>query len=263
VGQDILGWLRAEPDESGSSYSLVEILEVVPYDSEIQARIAAELLKARLNPTLHERLRNRLSKDKYSKLMAATQPTRPNTRKGDFGEIIAALSLSTVFGLLVPVQKLRYKLRSSDQPTNIDVVGFRYNAEAKRITEVCYTESKLRTKSDANFAQQAHDQLQKTWLGVLPELHVFLGNVLAERNDPLLDPFIEYMADDTAASLSSFCIALHSDAAAWDREALDKLNQVTPLLDPLSIVVSKIANLNERVKNCFDAAGLALDDVDD
>jgi hypothetical protein len=265
VSAPLFGWLEpGAEDRSRPIFTLTEVRETVAFEPTIQARIVAELESARINDAFRNRLQARLTKEKYARVVAAAAPAgnRETTRKGDFGEVVSALSMSHHFGYEVPIKRLRYKQRSGDLLTGIDVVAFRRDPTDGAITEMCYVESKLRTTEDPYAATGGHTQLRESWVSTCSELAIFIGNVLAERNDPLLEPFVDFLANESGGK-SSFCIAVHTDAAAWSPNTVAQLESVTNPLTPLHLVVYHIADLADRVRACFDALGMDVDDTDD
>jgi hypothetical protein len=263
VTATLFGWLHAGiPDDSSAKYTLVSIESTTALDPAALEFVKQALQDARINPRFVEKAKARLSKSKYKKLLASADPMRANTRKGDFGEIVAAESLAQIFGYHIPIEKLRYKSRRADQPTGVDVVAFRLT-DAGRIAEVCYTESKLRTVVDKAYGVAAHSQLKTTWEVAASDLHVYIGNILEERGDPLLESFLEYLEGDGDIG-ECFCLALHADSGKWDDATLKALNDLPPTLSPLSVHLFKMHDLNNAIKLSFEAIGVEVtDDTDD
>ena len=258
----LFDWFAVPELDESHVFKLLEVTEASVFDDAIKARVSAELIRARVNDQLHAELLRQVHKPKYRAMLAAATPNRSTTRKGDFGEIVAAALLDSHLGYIVPVKKLRYKVRANDQQTGIDVVAFRKSADNSAITEICYVESKFRSGPDKQIAVSAHHQLKGSVDSDLGEIHLFLANALCDQNDPLSVLFLKYLASDEA-SPDSFCLALHADTLTWDSEAIDNLAAVDTLLDPLMILLFKVANISEVVRKCFAHAGIQLNDDDD
>lgn len=260
----LFNWLRvSSPDTSFPAYVRFDILEGASFSSSIAKLVATALLEARVHPLVEQKLASRLTRSKYSKLMKSlTTPTRKLTRRGDFGEILAACCMETLLGFRVPVKKLRYaKMRPNDQPKGIDFIALKLD-HAGHLQDICYVESKLRTGTDKNYAVQAHDQLRDICAVASSDFHLFLMNVLADTNDPLLDDFVDFMAD-TQTCTTRFFLALHADAATWDDAALDNLKALPPTLKPLSVLLFRAKALKDSIKRAFAILGLQESEEDD
>jgi Cap4 SAVED domain len=260
----LFGWLEmVGPDESEAGFVRFNLVEKIPFDGEIAARISKALTSARVNEVAGAQLQTRLGKTKYREFLAkVAAPKRDTVRKGDFGEVLAACCLEDTLGYHVPVKKLRYaKIRRDDLPTGIDAIALAVDASS-RLSEVCFLESKLRTGQDNGFAVEAHDQLELTWRESLSEHQLFMMNVLADRGHVLLDDFLAYMADQHTC-VESFSIALHSEATAWSDLALEKLSELPPSLKPLTVYLFRVSQLAAAIQESFDHIGLTPDDEDD
>jgi hypothetical protein len=259
----LFNWLRIpDHDLSERAFVRVDISAAATFDPTIAALVGQALLSARVNPNVSEALRLRLDKPKYAALLAATaDPKRNRTRKGDFGEIIAAHSMEYAFGYEIPVKKLRYaKMRSGDQPTGIDLVAFKTNGGA--LTELCYIESKLRTVPDKDFGVEAHDQLELAWQSTAAEYHMFLLNVLDDQRHVAFESFCDFMAGEGQCE-TTFCIALHSDSVAWNEDTISRLSKKPPTLNPLTVLVYRLPDLAESIETSFASIGLHAADDDD
>jgi hypothetical protein len=259
----LFGWLAASPpDDSSGTYSLITIESVGPLDAAISKQVTQALISARIHDAFIAKARLRLSKPKYEKLLAAADPGDYLTRAGDFGEIVAAEALHSLFGYYLPVKKLRFKIRKEDQPTGIDIVAFKVAEDQRTIRGVCYTESKLRTTTNTTFARDAHDQLKRTWKAAEGELHVFVGSILEDKQDPVLNSFYDFLNGESGITVS-FCLALHSDKDTWSNTALTNLHELPPTLEPLLVHLYRIEHLADAIKSCFDSIGIAIEDDDD
>jgi hypothetical protein len=260
----LFDWLRlSNPDSTDPAFARIDVSEIRPFDDRVASAIAKALIEARVDPAVSAGLLRRLGKSRYEEVIAAAvDPSKDRTRRGDFGEILAAYAMENALGYEVPVKKLRYaKMRNDDQPRGIDVVALR-SADGVRLTEVCYLESKLRTGKDAAFGVEAHDQLMKAWQTNTPVCHIFLMNVLADKGHPLLESLMDFMANVSQCE-TTFCIALHSDAEAWSDNTLVNLSKAPPSLSPLTVLICKMAELSRSVDACFEAIGVSLVDEDD
>jgi hypothetical protein len=258
-------WLRsAAPDCSVPSYTRVDVSEGAAFSDDTASLIANALIDARVPPIVIEKLRERMTKEKYSLLLSAiADPERTLTRRGDFGEIIAACCMEQLMGYQIPVKKLRYaKMRRDDQPKGLDFLALKCDPTGRRLAEVCYVESKLRTGSDKTYAVEAHDQLRKLWSVTAPECHSFILTVLADRDDPLLDDFVDFMAGLTSCP-ATFCISVHADSDTWNDETLTNLKDLPPSLKPLTVVLCRVKNLKQRITDAFQLIGFVEADDDD
>ena len=244
----LLDWLRSEDaGATDPAFERIDFSSVGNLTCEIVALVAAELISARMDPMVEAGLKERLTKEKYSEMLeVVANPVNEKTQKGDLGEVLAAVSLVKHLGFVVPVKKMRYKIRSTDQQTGVDVSGFRLDEE-RRIIEICYLESKLRTVRDTAFAVEAHNQLLSAASGgVLVAYHNFLASALKSEGAEMLEAFLDAICG-TFPCRVSFFVALHTDPAVWSETAVMNLARRPPSLDPLTVMVFRIADLSAAI----------------
>jgi hypothetical protein len=87
------------------------------------------------------------------------RPRTENTRKGNFGEIVASEYLSQALGYEIPVYRLRYNPNPEQSMKGDDVLAFKFGNEDGLGREIVVGESKTRTDFSSNAVEEAYEQL--------------------------------------------------------------------------------------------------------
>jgi len=144
-----------------------------------------ELIKEALNQTILEHhfplktIQRHLKKLEFDNL--ARELPIGNTRKGNFGEIVASEHLCQRYNYEMPVYKLRY--RDSPMPMRgEDVVAFKI--ENGIIKAISIGEAKFMAEFDSTEVKNAHIKLEKTY-SVKPYTLSQIRNILDDKDDEL------------------------------------------------------------------------------
>jgi hypothetical protein len=89
----------------------------------------------------------------YTKFVNKSIPSLDNMKKGRFGEIIVCEILSELLGFTIPVKKLQYQVTANQSLPGTDALALKFTDD--KISEICFVESKLRTKKSDNPARLA------------------------------------------------------------------------------------------------------------
>ena len=88
------------------------------------------------------------------------RPRAPNTRKGNFGEILASEYLRQYEGYQIPVYRLRYNPNPESSMKGDDVLAFRFGEPDGSGREILVVESKVRGQFAAETVREAYQQLE-------------------------------------------------------------------------------------------------------
>jgi len=189
-------------------------------------------------------------------LIRALVPTQDKVRKGVLGEILACEALTTFCGYEIPIRKLRFALTRNQSMPSTDVLGLR--VVQGRVEEAAFVEAKLRTVMDLHVAAGAHEQLARDYSKRVPDMLVFVGQRLREEGHELYGAFMEYLASRRSAPLDAFHVFIVCDTDVWSEDALRRLDEVVPLLAPLTVSEVRVVQLQRLVEEVFEGAGLEV-----
>src|SRR5258708_34648355 len=213
-------WLRWQPivPNPYKKFSIIHVDHIDQLQPAVQAHLLELMLRAKLEDDFIERVSSRLNWDSKiirKHLIKRLLPVQSNAKRGEFGETLISALLEQFAGYFIPVPKLQFKLTSGQSLPATDALAIKVDA-SNSITEVCYVESKLRTRTDNNAAVQAAHQLQHDISVTTPDILSFVTRILHKQNSPLADPFIDYLADrNDTREKDSHCIGLCWDKTVW------------------------------------------------
>ncbi len=165
---------------SYSEFEVVDVQQISKTTDEIEEYLAGLLREARFDKEFLEGIADYIGWERTkSEVIAPGFASSEAIRRGDLGEALF-LSLAEEFhGYIVPVRKLRFKVRGNQTLPGTDVLAFKLDSDS--ITEVCFVESKLRTAPDNMAAVKGYQQLKNDYESMLPEMLSFVAYVLHMR----------------------------------------------------------------------------------
>ena len=177
-------------------------------------------------------------------------------KRGDFGEILSIEIMRSFLHFLVPISKFRYKLIPGQSLPSTDALGIKLN-EKKEISEVCYLESKLRTKKYRMAAVEGHNQLVLDYKKRVPDILFFIYQRLRETKHELFGPFRRYLISrSNTAENDRFHLSLCWEHNEWDNAPLVALLDNGINLPNLMVSVTRISNLAPLVDEIYTMLGL-------
>jgi len=87
------------------------------------------------------------------------RPSDPNTRKGNFGEILASEYLRQCQGYTIPIYRLRYSSNPESSMKGDDVLAFKFGEPDGQSREILVVEAKVRARFASRIVQEAYNQL--------------------------------------------------------------------------------------------------------
>jgi hypothetical protein len=179
--------------------------------------------------------------------------------RGDFGEVLSAALLEEYEGFCVPVRKLRFKVDASQTQHGTDAVAF--DIVDDEIIRVEFIESKLRTRVDTGAGVQAHDQLLADREAGFADIIGFVAEQLAKDDPPMYELFLRYLESrERREERGSYGIALVTEMDTWRERTLDRIDELDPLLESLTVRFAKLANLVDLIDQTYALVGLVAAD---
>lgn len=267
--RSLADWLLVQarrPDPPGA-FDLVDLAERGSRTDEIETWMAGRLLEERFSPGLLQDLVGALGWEEAAEAVRSGMPSASTLRKGYFGEVLAAEHLQHFDGYHVPVRKLRYMVASGQSLPGVDVFGVRLGSE-NDVVAACYMEAKVRTGTDPAAAVLSVKQLADGVSKSVPDILLFVAARLEERGDPLYDAFLAYMHDRAqTARLDEYRSFLTWEQRHWSDRVIENLfehlAESGSHLTPLTVLVTRIDDLDSMIEHCYQLAGLAVDPHDD
>ena len=198
------------------------------------------------------RIADRLADLGYSEaaaFFADELPKTNNTRKGNFGEVIASEHLIQRYGFRMPVFKLRFRDVRDMPMRGEDIVAFRMNQEGQ-IEEVIVGEAKTVVRYRGSTVKEAHDRLREAYyprpmtLSMLSEILYESGNAETARQ-------IDRVSDALARGdfdRSNWIFLINEKQPADAFACLDDKNQI-PNLNCIGI---ELPGLTEFINSLFE-----------
>lgn len=258
-----LRWKLLSPNPY-KKFAVIHIDHSDEVQPEVRKHLEELMIRSKLPSSFIARVSRRLNWDAEKirqQLIAPTLPTQMRAKRGEFGEILTCALLEEFAGFSIPVPKLWFKLTSGQSLPATDALAIKVDNSGE-ITEVCYVESKLRTKADHSAAVQAAKQLQTDTEVTIPDILRFVAQVLDMKESSLADAFADYLADrsDTREK-ETFCIGLCWESSAWNDTVLKNLEDDGIRLEKLSISVIRIDKLGDLTNELFK--GIGVEEVED
>ena len=186
----------------------------------------------------------------YEKFISPKLPRTPNMKKGKFGEILEGAILEEFFNFEIPIKKWKYGITADQSLPSTDIVAVKI--DDSKIIEMCFVESKVRTKKDNRSVVEAYEQLMNEQKKEMPEMVDFIMKRLDEKNHPLSNAFIDYcLVNDNRND--SYRICAIYDNSKWDERSLKNLNEsVSNLTSNLTVDVIRIETLDHVIKTSYN-----------
>ena len=108
------------------------------------------------------------------------RPSDPNTRKGNFGEILASEYLQQYEGYTVPVYRLQYNSNPNSSMKGDDVLAFKFGESDDQVNEVLVVEAKVRKQFTSDTVREAYEQFG-AGPRPRPKSLVFIANALRKE----------------------------------------------------------------------------------
>jgi len=153
-----LHWLRERPHEANHDDITHSLLDDSP---ECRELVRPHLAQAILDHHIHDRriaaLVRRLGYDQAAAFFAAHLPKENNTRKGNFGEVVASEHLIQRYGYDMPVFKLRFRDSHELAMRGEDIIAFEMDNGS--VARVIIGEAKCIVRYQKSTVRSAHKRL--------------------------------------------------------------------------------------------------------
>lgn len=265
--QEILKkWLESSRRDSNvySQFEVIDEYQRNDLDEDIKLYLVDSLRNMIIDPDFLREMIQILGWKEIDKLIFESEDNfSSNFIKGDFGEMLFTLILQEFHNYKIPVYKLRFKVRVNQIMPGTDILGLKVN-QNDDIIEICYCESKLRTKTDNFAAKEAYEQLKDTFESSFPHILKFIAARLMEQKDPLYQNFMDYLSERRdKRNMDTFRIGLCWEDSIWNERVLENLEDNGVDLPNLIIHVIRISNLKNliyEILNNFNMIEVFVDD---
>jgi hypothetical protein len=250
-------WLQAAQRSSGgfTRFSVTDVTELEAPSDEVRDHLYELLQVSAVDPGFLADLANRLGWQKTEAIVSQRLPSNSRARRGRFGEVVGVNMLHQLDGYVIPIEKAHFSITGGQSQPSTDAVLLRVGGN-NEITEVCFVESKLRTKADGMAGVEGVHQLIADYAKEIPDMLTFTAGRLYERGDPLYNPFMEYMSSrDQEQQKDTFRLLLFYDTSAWSEKCLTNIEDAEPDLSPVTVHAARITDLPELVSDLFGRCG--------
>lgn len=258
----ISSWLVSQLRTPGGfkKFELYDVGEQCSLTLKMQQYLTRLLLEARTNAQMLQEAAKIMGWRRVEELLVKpTQPNLPKKRSGDFGEVLVNALLTEVYQYMIPVQKLQFGISDEQSQPGTDAIAIKKSDGS--ISEMCYVESKLRTKSDTYSclaAVHGYRQLKSDYLERVPDMISFVLARLYDRSDPLFYDFLNYINNrQDMASIDRLKLGLVWEHDEWREKTLELLEEeMDGMLPKLSVYGVRIQGLKSTVEKLYEKMGV-------
>lgn len=181
-----------------------------------------------------------------------------NVRQGDWGEILSGFIASYFQDLFVPINKLQWKFNKNKAVFGTDLLAFN---NGDTIEDVYYYEIKTRlnpnNKEGANpnrfyVSIWAHNSLLKDEQSPTESIADFLERLYVEKEDYDTASKFKDLVKNPQNYNKKFELFLIVEKANFVEDILTELHELPPKLNPLSVTIIFIENLNALVNRTWE-----------
>ena len=175
-----------------------------------------------------------------------------NVGQGDFGEILAGIIVSNIQGLIVPIQKLRWKFNHNKSVFCTDMIA---HNSGVFIENIHYYEIKTRllirkeavNKINNHVTVNAHNSLLKDENAPNDGIADFISRICYANND--FENYLKYSAvvSNPNNYYRIFELFFIVDESKYKGEILDDLENLPPTLNPLRVTIVLIKSLGRLI----------------
>ena len=246
-------WLELEPEPGSKTegFKTVRLKEADCSRDVVRGPLLSALYDHHIHP---DRVAGTLQRLKYKKAAAVlieSFPKGENTRKGNFGEVVASEHLRQRYGYEIPVYKLRYADNPQMPQRGEDLVAFETN-EDRTILKLCIGEAKVRSTHDKASILAAHGRLCKAY-HPYPIALSLIAAVLHDRGDHDLaeqvDVLIETLAEDRFPRTNWIFVITENQP----EDAFEAITEESEIVEDLTCVHLRLERLGDLIDTLFDS----------
>ena len=246
--------------ESFVRFRVEDVTEALVPSEEIKKYVSELIQQSCIDLAFLQDITQKLGWQKAETVVRQRLPQRLRAQRGRFGEVLGVFILRDLKGYVVPIEKAHFTITGGQSQPSTDAILLKVVGNS--VTEVCFVESKLRTRHDNFAAVEGAQQLLADYQKEIPDMLMFTASRLFERRDPLYVPFMDYLASrQDLRERDSFSLTLFYDTAAWSEQCLTNLSDDEPALARLEVMTIRLADLAELAQEVFGVLGMTvLDD---
>jgi hypothetical protein len=253
----ILKWVKHNEYflEDYPEYSTFDFFEIEPITDEIINALIKMMQNAKNDPEIISDATSVLGWSKVSQYLKRRTAKKDKIKKGDFGEALINHILQKHFGYKIPVHKLRFKLSSDQSLPAMDSIALKINDEG--IIELCYIESKTATKYTTSEMQKAYVQLQEDYDKEIPDMIIFILEIVKNSDKQLYDYLMLYLKDrELKKDKDKFIIEYTCEKLCWTFGSMENLKEVIDDEYPDTILsLMRIKDLEKKIYNIVSEIG--------
>lgn len=252
-------WLNynVRTPQTYTKFNVEDFGEQKPFEKKINDYLSSAFLDTIIDPHDYEDFVKDLGWETAKEFFIDTKiPTYTKVRRGLFGEILISLILEEFLKYHVPVKKSHYSIAQNKSQEGIDILGFMI--ESNRIQEVCFVESKLRTKYDGSVAVNGYQELTKQHAAKMPTILPFVLRQLKKTNHTLHKPFLDYLKKRTVGRRDdTLRLGIITEKEDWNENALTVLeNDLSRPDNDITVNLILIKELKTIIENVYSKIGV-------
>jgi hypothetical protein len=254
-------WLRAaqRPSSAFTGFSVVDVTELGVPAGQVKEHLTQLLQASAADTGFLEDLARRLGWGTTEAIVRQRLTSNRTARRGRFGEVVGVNMLRQFDGYVIPIEKPHFMITGGQSQPSTDAVLFRVANGA--IKEVCFVESKLRTRADGIAGAEGMRQLADDYAKQIPDMLTFTASRLYDQGSSLYDPFMEYMRSrEDERQRDAFRLLLFYDVSAWSERCLANIEDDGPGVSPVTVHAVRVADLPALVNDVFARCGVQVPD---
>jgi len=257
-------WLAEKIIEGEFKFTVVELIENSGTPSiNTKKKISKELLLGRLSEVfIHnhnidnlEQLKNHIREFTFADTKGGLNSA---VRVGDWGEILSYTILKDIRGMTVPIRKLRYKTNQNRSMLGLDILAINNSKEKTLVFAEIKTAT---TQFDEECGIEAHDQLVNFGSARYSESVSFVSHMLVNEEDYTAADIIDDALLHPETYTVEYDIFLIIDKSLWNKSALDQINSLESLLDPLNTNVVLINGLRDLIEDTYSSCEIVGEEI--
>jgi hypothetical protein len=255
-------WLQAvqRPSDGFSRFGVTDVAELGAPSDALKEHLYELLQVSAVDPVFLGDLVDRLGWEKTRAIVSQRLPSNSSARRGRFGEVVGVNMLHQLDGYVIPIEKAHFSITGGQSQPSTDAVLLRVDGNGA-IMEVCFVESKLRTKAGTIAGVEGARQLTVDYAKEVPDMLTFTASRLHDRGDPLYGPFMDYLSSrDEEQQRDTFRLLLFYDTSVWSEKCLANIEDDEPGVSPLTVHAARIADLPDLVSDLFGRCGMQVID---
>ena len=161
-------WLEPvdRASDAFSHFRVVDAGELNEPSEAVKSYLSDLLSKSAVDPDFLDDVIRRLGWTKAQAIVRQRLPAQTKAKRGRFGEVVGVFMLSEFNDYIIPIEKAHFSITGGQSQPSTDAVLIK--VDEGLVTEVCFVESKLRTRTDNTAAVEGVQQFRMTTQSKFP-----------------------------------------------------------------------------------------------